>query len=90
MGGVKNEWHLELSMAHSRLLVCRGRCFFVLGNLGIPGRGNNTHKGPGAFQAGRFFRFLEEACESLGQALDGKMRTYADLDAAPITQLVIS
>lgn len=29
---------------------------FVLGNIGIPGGGNNTCKGPEAFEAGGFFR----------------------------------
>ena len=67
-----------------------GIVIFVLGNVGNPGRRSNTCKGPEAFEAGGFFRFLEEAWESLGQALDGKMRTYTDLDAAPIAHLGIS
>lgn len=67
-----------------------GIVIFVLGKVGIPGRGNNTCKGSEGFEEGGFLDSREEACESLGQALDGNMGTYTDLDAAPIAHLAIS
>lgn len=56
---------------------------FVLGEVGIPDVENNTCKSPEAFESGVFFRLLEETYEGSAQALNGKMRTYPDIGAAP-------